>query len=125
MSFTGHSVDFTIDYLDIVSANKLLIPNQESCDHPERFIRENYKFNIIIQIELSAVNGVSAISLTHNEEGNHEAAIITDEKEIVKRSNISVASIFLQCMHEDLSEYKHLLVNKQQELVADLLLEKI
>jgi hypothetical protein len=80
---------------------------------------------MIIQIELSAVNGVSAVSLTHNEEGSQEAAIITDEKEIIKRSNISVASIFLQCMHEDMSEHKHLLINKQQELVADLLLDKI
>jgi hypothetical protein len=38
---------------------------------------------------------VSAISLSHNDEGSQEAAIITDEKEIVKRSNLSVASIFL------------------------------
>jgi hypothetical protein len=51
-----------VDYLDIVSANKLQIPNQESIEHPERFIRDNYKFNIIIQFELSAVNGVSAIT---------------------------------------------------------------
>lgn len=61
MSFKGHDIDFTIDYLDIVSANKLHIPNQESCDHPEKFIRDNYKFNLIIQIEMSAVNGISAI----------------------------------------------------------------
>jgi hypothetical protein len=44
---------------------------------------------------LSAVNGISAINLSHNEDESQEAAIITDEKEIVKRSNLSVASIFL------------------------------
>lgn len=62
---------------------------------------------------MSAVNGVSAVCLSQTDEDGLEAAIITEEKEIIKRSNISVASIFIQCMHEDLSEHKHLLINKQ------------
>lgn len=56
---------------------------------------------MIIQMELSAVNGLSAISLTHSDETNDEGALITDSKDIIKRSNLSVASIFLQTMHED------------------------
>jgi len=50
-----------IDYLDIVSMSRLLIPNEEAADHPEKFVRTNYKFNYLIQIEVSAINGLAAI----------------------------------------------------------------
>ena len=50
-----------IDYLDIVSVSRLMIPNEEAADHPEKFVRQNYKFNYLIQIEVSAINGLSAV----------------------------------------------------------------
>jgi hypothetical protein len=37
-----------IDYLDIVSVSILKIPNEEAADHPEKFVRVNYKFNYLI-----------------------------------------------------------------------------
>ena len=37
-----------IDYLDIVSVSRLMIPNEEAADHPEKFVRTNYKFNYLI-----------------------------------------------------------------------------
>lgn len=50
-----------IDYLDIVSVSILKIPNEEAADHPEKFVRNNYRFNYLVQIEVSAINGLSAI----------------------------------------------------------------
>ena len=50
-----------IDYLDIVSVSILKIPNEEAADHPEKFVRNNYKFNFLVQIEVSAINGLSAV----------------------------------------------------------------
>jgi len=37
-----------IDYLDIVSVSILKIPNEEAADHPEKFVRNNYKFNFLV-----------------------------------------------------------------------------
>lgn len=37
-----------IDYLDIVSVSILKIPNEEAADHPEKFVRTNYRFNFLI-----------------------------------------------------------------------------
>ena len=50
-----------IDYLDIVSVSILKIPNEEAADHPEKFVRTNYRFNFMVQIEVSAINGLSAV----------------------------------------------------------------
>lgn len=83
-----------IDYLDMLSATKLLIPNQESIDHSERFVRDSYKYNIMIQIELSAINGISGI-LRSDQSKSDEGAVLDQNKGILKRSNISVASVFL------------------------------
>jgi len=41
-------LEFFIDYLDIVSSNKLTIPNQDAIDHSERFIKENYKYDFLL-----------------------------------------------------------------------------
>ena len=37
-----------IDYMDIVSVSILKIPNEEAADHPEKFVRQNYRFNFLI-----------------------------------------------------------------------------
>ena len=50
-----------IDYLDIVSVSILKIPNEEAADHPEKFVRTSYRFNFLIQIEVSAINGLSVV----------------------------------------------------------------
>jgi hypothetical protein len=51
----------------------------------------------MVQIELSAINGLSCI-------GIGDAAKINETKEILKRSNQAVASIFLEMIHEDLTQ---------------------
>ena len=89
-----------IDYLDIVSVSILKIPNEEAADHPEKFVRNNYRFNYLVQIEVSAINGLSAV-LSREEYMNapesEKGAIVTgDDHEIVTRSNMSLANIFFK-----------------------------
>ena len=64
-----------IDYLDIVAATKLLIPNHDSIDHEDRYVRLNYRYDIMIQIELSAVNGLSALSKKGSQESEEGARL--------------------------------------------------
>ena len=131
-----------IDYLDIVSVSILKIPNEEAADHPEKFVRSNYKFNYLLQIEVSAINGLSAVenyievgendhkplievnkdSGDQNETG---ATVFGEEHRIHKRSNMSLANIFFKLQHEDTSLMRHLLVNREQEQVVDLVVEKL
>lgn len=59
-----------IDYLDIVSVSILKIPNEEAADHPEKFVRSNYRFNFLIQIEVSTINGLSVIDRSENPDLN-------------------------------------------------------
>ena len=118
-----------IDYLDIVSVSILKIPNEEAADHPEKFVRNNYRFNYLVQIEVSAINGLSAV-LSREEYMNapesEKGAIVTgDDHEIVTRSNMSLANIFFKLQHEDSTVMRHLLVNKEQEQVVNLVISKL
>ena len=108
--------NLTIDYLDIVSVSRLMIPNEEAADHPEKFVRQNYKFNYLIQIEVSAINGLSAVEKRvdpEKEEAKEEeskeagkldandiergATVYTDEEHsIIERSHVSLANIFFK-----------------------------
>lgn len=56
-----------IDYLDIVSVSILKIPNEEAAGHPEKFVRTSYKFNFLIQVEVSGINGLSCIQKHHSD----------------------------------------------------------
>lgn len=121
MVFTSEEEDatFIIDYLDMLTATKLLIPNAESIDNEDKFIRDNYKYNVIIQIQLSALNGVSCITGAESLEGS----VIDNQKNIIKRSNIPIAIVYMQLINEDLTKQKMLLENKQQEQICDYLLD--
>jgi len=100
-----------IDYLDIVSVSILKIPNEEAADHPEKFVRTNYRFNFLIQIEVSAINGLSAVekileqspepeeleAMVSAAADSESGAIVTEEdRGILKRSNMSLANIFFK-----------------------------
>jgi|FrelakmetLWP11LW_1041352.scaffolds.fasta_scaffold134814_1 lipopolysaccharide biosynthesis regulator YciM len=53
-------------------------------------------------------------------------AIVTAEnREILKRSNMSLANIFFKFQHEDQTVMRHLLVNREQEQVVNLVIEKL
>ena len=98
-----------IDYLDIVSVSILKIPNEEAADHPEKFVRTNYRFNFLIQIEVSAINGLSAVenaveqrsdnqdaSNGANSEQESGAVVLGEDRSILRRSNMSLANIFFK-----------------------------
>lgn len=99
-----------IDYLDIVSVSILKIPNEEAADHPEKFVRTNYRFNYLIQVEVSAINGLSAVEKTidphfsgeiRQESSDQESGAIVqgDQHLIIRRSNMSLANIFFKVSH--------------------------
>jgi len=48
-----------------------------------------------------------------------------EDHAIEKRSNLSLANIFFKLSHEDTSVMRHLLVNKEQEQVLDLVIDKL
>ena len=48
-----------IDYLDIIEVNKMNLVNEKAILSANSFIRECYKFNLFLQIVLTAVNGVT------------------------------------------------------------------
>jgi hypothetical protein len=60
-SVTGE-VQFLIDYLDLASVQKVPMLNQLAIDHSDSFIRENYRYNWMLQLELSTINGISTIT---------------------------------------------------------------
>ena len=62
----------TVDYLDIVSVSILKIPNEEASDHPEKFVRSNYRFNFLIQIEISTINGLSVVDRSVPNSSNYD-----------------------------------------------------
>ena len=65
-----------IDYLDIVSMSILKIPNEEAADHPEKFVRTNYRFNFLVQIEVSTINGLSAVEKSYDSRPDNLEEII-------------------------------------------------
>lgn len=57
------SYDVTIDYLDIVSCSRLRIPNESSV-YDEK--DPDYKYSLMIQVEVSAINGLSVVHPARN-----------------------------------------------------------
>ena len=88
-------VQFLIDYLDLTSVQKVPMLNQLGVDHNDGFIRENYRYNWMLQLDLSTVNGVTTISQNFN------SAKISSDRSIIRRSSIPIATVFVQTMHED------------------------
>lgn len=98
-----------IDYLDIVSMSILKIPNEEAADHPEKFVRTNYRFNFLVQIEVSTINGLSAVEkcvdsrpdnldelISASGDQESGAIVYAEDQSILKRSNMSLANIFFK-----------------------------
>ena len=98
-----------IDYMDIVLLSIIKIPNEEAASHSEKFVRTNYRYNYLIQIEVSAINGLSAVSHTIDmsippdnldemiaEEGESGAIVTDSDHKILKRSNMSLANIYFK-----------------------------
>ena len=48
-----------MDYLDMGSCNMIKLPNETSVMVDNNFIREAYKFDYFIQIDLHTVNGLT------------------------------------------------------------------
>lgn len=64
-----------IDYLDVIEVNKMNLVNEKAVMSENPFIRDAYKFEIFVQMVLTAVNGVT---LKRHESNNHEAASLSE-----------------------------------------------
>ena len=135
---TTSQYNLMIDYMDIVLISIIKIPNEEAASHSEKFVRTNYKFNFLVQIEVSAINGLSAVSHSIDQqyppdnldemiasEDESGAIVSHTDHSILKRSNMSLANIYFKLQHEDMSVMRSLLVNREQEQVVDLVIEKL
>ena len=126
--------NLTIDYLDVVAVSKLKMPNEDAAGNEETYVRENYKWNFSIQIEVSAVNGLSVLEkkVDQHERDTKKKVLQRDEEEpcqvlgiknaIQQRSNIPIANVFFRCQHEDDTASKHLLINPLQGQVCDYII---
>jgi len=79
------------------------------------FVREHYRFNFLIQIEVSSINGLSVVS--HVQEADQSGAVVIgSDHSIMKRSNIPLANIFFKVSHEEQGQdiIRYLLVNQEQ-----------
>lgn len=117
-----NATNFFIDYLDIKTAQKFKILNPEAIDSDDATFQESYKYNLIIQIELTVINGLSGINSLTNQ--SKSLAVLNEDQEIMKRSDLAIATVFLQVKHMDLQNKYHL-VNERQELILDYLLQRI
>ena len=72
-------------------------------------MRENYRFNFLIQIEVSAINalklhnifGLSVINNGHESDADSGALVSGSDHSIMKRSDVSLANIFFKVSHEE------------------------
>lgn len=95
LSVQPEMFDVTIDYLDIVSVSRLQIPNEEAIFRDDAYYRKNYTYNYIIQVELSAVNGLSIVNPPKGEL-KEKGAEVDHDKGIIQRSNVSIVNIFFK-----------------------------
>lgn len=58
--------DVTVDYLDIISVTRLQIPNEEAIFNTSDLFVKNYMYNYMMQIEVSAINGLSVVNPKHD-----------------------------------------------------------
>ena len=79
--------DLMIDYLDIVSVSRLQIPNEEAVFNQNDLFVKNYMFNYMVQVEVSAINGLTVSAPKSDSAGWNEkdfgAEIEMGEKSII------------------------------------------
>ena len=91
--------EMTIDYQDITSYECLELPNEESIFNDDLdYVRTN-PHNYIIQLEVSAINGLSVVEPKKGTAGwdpKEKGAVLGPDKVIERRSKTSLANIFFQ-----------------------------
>lgn len=96
-----------------------------------KYVKTNYQFDYMLQIEVSTVNGLSSLQTKVDSTNNDSpqctrAAILGEDGFILRRSELPVATIFMRCQNSYFVNKKNaLLINRHQETVVDLLKAKI
>ena len=87
-----------IDYMDIIEVNKMNLVNEKAILSENAFIREAYRFNLFLQVVLTAVNGVTLRSNDKRGQNVDNVGAHIDEENgsaIVKRNTMPIANIYI------------------------------
>lgn len=68
--------------------------NPEAFDSEDPEFLANYKYNLIIEIQLSTINGLSAVRSSSGA-GNEACALIAEDRSILERSKYPLATFFI------------------------------
>ena len=74
-------------------------------------MRENYRFNYLVQIEVATINGLSIVKHAQGADTQAGSVVSGADHSIEVRSKIPLANIFFKLAHEDRD---FLLVNSEQ-----------
>jgi hypothetical protein len=74
--------------------------NENACTSDNAFIQENYKYDIFLQVMLTAVNGVTLIQ---PKDDPSIGAIIDEsaDNSIIRRNNTPIANLYMKFEHVD------------------------
>ena len=87
-----------IDYMDIIEVNKMNLVNEKAIVSENAFIREAYRFNLFLQVVLTAVNGVTLKSTGKGGQNVESVGAQIDEENgsaILKRNTLPIANIYI------------------------------
>ena len=119
-----------IDFMDVIEINKMNLVNEKAIVSDNAFIRDAYKFNLFIQIILTAVNGVTFCQSSSGQESDQQGAIIDEQNKnaLIKRNEMPIANIYIKFCHKDKEDGENVservLTNKYEELVLDEIIRK-
>ena len=96
--------------MDIAEVNKMNLVNEKAIVSDNAFICDAYKFNLFIQIILTAVNGVTYCQLSNNQQKDDQGAIIDEQQNnaLIKRNEMPIANIYIKFCHKDKEDGENL-----------------
>lgn len=103
--------------------------NEKAATSDNEFIRNNYKYDLFLQLVLSTVNGVT-LGADSQGDSKVQGAAIADDNSIVERNETPIANMYVKVCHRDFGDRSNnyqetLLTNQYQELIVDVLLSKM
>ncbi len=76
-----------------MSASKFKILNPETIDNEDL----TYRYNMLIQFELSSMNGLSAIN--NGSKDTEQCAVLNEDNSIIIRNRLTIACAFITLKH--------------------------
>lgn len=98
LRLSSYLYDITIDLQDITNVQRLQTPNEEATNSDEEIARKDYIYDYILQLEVSAINGLTVVETKSSEWSDSEkgAEVEPIEKGIKRRSSVVLSTIFFK-----------------------------